>query len=129
MAHKAAHTLIAGGEAEAIHQILPDGTGVAALRDADRDGLLIRGTGTGGWAASRLRCGHRRGASSQLRAKVGDHLIGRFCRGRVGDHLIGRFCRGGVGDHLIGRFCRGGVGDHLVGRFCHRRPPPTARRP
>ena len=32
-----------------------------------------------------------RSGGAQLRAKVGDHLIGRFCRCGVDNHFVGRF--------------------------------------
>ncbi len=51
-----------------------------------------------------LRFRRRDSLGGQLRAGVGDHLIGRFCGGRVGGGVPGRFCHPRVGDHLIGRF-------------------------
>jgi len=52
LAHVARHALITSREAATIHQILPDGTGIAALCDAGGDGLLIRWAGTRRAAAS-----------------------------------------------------------------------------
>ena len=74
--------LIGAGEPMPVHQFLPDGHGVSALRQARFDEFAIRLTGTGGW----LRYGFQT-------ARVGGHLtaIGRFCRLRVGGHFIGRF--------------------------------------
>jgi len=93
--------LIASSEAAAIHQVLPDPLGVAALGELQLDGFPVglAGTAAGG-------CIRRdRWQRYQARAKVGGHFGG------------------------IGRFCCLRVGGHFVGRFCRRRPSPTTGRP
>ena len=73
--------LIGTGEAMPVYQFLPDGHGVAALRQASLDEFAIR---------SLVLVPDSRGFRVH---GVGGHLapIGRFCRFRVGGHLIGRF--------------------------------------
>ena len=63
-------TLIAAGEAAAIHQVLPDAFGVAALGEFQLDGfpVWLAGTAAGGC----FGCGRRRGR--QYRARVGVSL-------------------------------------------------------
>jgi hypothetical protein len=103
---EATDALVAGGETGGVHQILPDGHGVAATGEPEFDQVPVGRASACRRAAAGLRFGHCGCTGGQLSAKVGDHLIGRFCGGRLGGGLTGRFCRRRVGDHLVGRFCR-----------------------
>ena len=93
-ADEALDALIATGEAAAIDQILPDGLGVAALRESQLDGFLVGLAETRRWPALRFpRC---RRLSRRFCARVGGHLIGttgRFCRLRIGGYQVGWSCR------------------------------------
>ena len=115
LGNEALDALVAGGETVGVHQILPDRHGVTATGEPEFDGIPVGCAGACRGTAIGLRFGHCGCADDPLGAKVGDHLIGRFCGDRVGGELTGR-----VG--------RGRVGDHLVGRFCWRLPSPTAGR-
>ena len=77
LASETLDALIAAGETVCVHQVLPDGFGIATLGQRQLDGLPKRFAGAGGWAMTgwRGRCRHR------LRLGVGGHLIvwaGRF---------------------------------------------------
>jgi hypothetical protein len=82
LASVALDTLIGAGETMPVHQLLPDGHGVAAMRQTSFDEFAIRLAGTGSWVRRRVGL-----------VRVGGHLtaIGRFCHLGVGGHLIGRF--------------------------------------
>jgi hypothetical protein len=91
---EALDTLVAAAEAAAVHQVLPDRHSVAATRKAEFDRIPEGRASAGGGTATGRRSWRRDGpADAQLRAIVGDHLIGRFCRPQVGNHLLGRFWR------------------------------------
>jgi len=83
-ANVAPHRLVSAAEAVHVHQFLPDGHGIAALRQRGLDELAVRLAGADGGGRSRIPG-----------AGVGGHPggTGRFCRRRVGGHLVGRFCR------------------------------------
>jgi len=70
-------------EAVLVHQLLPDGHGVAAMRQGHFDEIAPGLAGTGGWTVGGFRPN-----------RAGGHLagIGRFCGLRAGGHLVGRFC-------------------------------------
>ena len=93
----ATDTLIAGGEAVSIHQVLPDRPRIAATRDRQFDQLAVG-----------LRCARRR--TAPWTRLVGDHFLLGRPRAKVGDHLYGRFCGRGVApparrsDRDAGRF-------------------------
>src|SRR5215472_7687720 len=125
------HALVAGGEAAGVHQILPDRHSIATPREPKLDRLPVWLAGAGGRTVSG-RCG----GFGQLRAKVGDHLVGRFCGRRIGADRFGRFGRLRVGYHLIGRFCRcaaslawGAEADPGAAQVRGRRFPPHAGGP
>ena len=103
---EAPDALVAGSEAVGVHQILPNRHGVAATRKPEFDRVAVRRAGARGGTATGLRFGRSGYTGGRLRAKVGDHLIGRFCRDQVATDLRGRLFRHRVGDHLVGRFCR-----------------------
>src|SRR6266853_1624330 len=77
LANKALHRLVAAGEAVVGNQILPDGHGIASTAQSQFDGLAIRLAGTGGWILIRRP---ESVVPKRLSAKVGGHLVGRFCR-------------------------------------------------
>ena len=77
---EATDALVAGGETAGVHQILPDGHGVAATGEPEFDQVPVGRASACRRAASGLRFGHCGCTGGQLSAKVGDHLIGRFCR-------------------------------------------------
>jgi len=71
--------LIAGREAVAIDQILPDRHRVAAARKRQLDYFEVGFARAGGWAAIRPRFRRDHFFAGRPRAKVGGHLVGRFC--------------------------------------------------
>src|SRR5215831_14668646 len=74
-------TLVAASEAVDVHQILPNRLGVTAPGEPQFDGLSVSLTGTRRTIAVGLRRGcYRHGGHRQLCARVGGHLVGRFCR-------------------------------------------------
>ncbi len=102
LADKALDAVVAAGEAVLRNQVLPDRHGIATPGQPQLDGLPIGLASTG-----------RRTPSGT------DWLLGlRFTGSR----------QARVGGHLVGRFCQLRVGGHLVGRFCGRPPSPTAGR-
>ena len=109
--YEAPHALITGVEAADVHEVLPNGHGVAAPREPDFDRVAVRRAGAGRWTAAGFRLGRNGCAGGQLRAKVGGHHVGRFCAGRMVVACRERFPA---------------VGDHLYGRFYRRSPPPVA---
>jgi hypothetical protein len=87
-ADEAADARVPGREAVAIDEVLPNGHRVAAAAERLDDHLAVR--------LARTRLGTSTGwRRPGIRARVGRHLYGRFCRRRprVGGHLHGRFCR------------------------------------
>jgi hypothetical protein len=77
---EALDALIAGSEAVAVHQVLPDRHGVATTRQSQLDRFAVGlASASRGTAAGRRR-GLWRRRTRRLRAKVGGHLYGRFCR-------------------------------------------------
>jgi hypothetical protein len=116
--------MIPACEAAGVHQILPDGLGIAATGKAHFDGVSMRFAGAGRWAAAGFRGGPCRGFIDRFLTGIGAHQL----------DLTGRSFRSGVGGHLldgINRFCAAGVGGHLIGRFCGlwRCATPPARPP
>jgi hypothetical protein len=89
LAHEAPHALVATSETAGIDQILPNGHGVAAPRNPDFNRVSVWLAGAGGGTAT----GRWGGAVGQLRAKVGDHLVGRFCGCLGGADRIDRLRR------------------------------------
>src|ERR1700689_5104120 len=73
---EALDALIAGGEAMAVHQVLPDRHRVPATRHPQLNRFPVRLRGAGRGTASWLWL--RGGPTGGLRAKVGGHLYGRF---------------------------------------------------
>ena len=104
--------LITGGKMIGVYQILPNGFGVAASRDAQFDLVAVSFTGAGRRTSARLRVWFRRCPVGGIFCGVGGHLpvcTGRFCRiGVGGDPMIGEFRAIRVGGHPVetGRFCR-----------------------
>ena len=84
--HEAADARVAGREAVAVDEVLPDGHRVAPAPERLDDHLAVRLAG----ARLRAAAGPR---GPGRRRRVGGHLIGRFCR-RVGGHPVGRFWDG-----------------------------------
>ena len=83
--NKALSRLVAAGEAVVANQILPDSRGIAPAAQPQFDGPAIWLAGTGGCIRTRslksLVPGGRFG-------KIGDHLVGRFCRCPLSAHLV-----------------------------------------
>ena len=78
LTYKALDTLVTAGETMAVDQVLPDRLGVAAPREPSSI-APVRLAGAGRWTATGCGSGTPLSAG-RLRARVGDHLIGRFCR-------------------------------------------------
>ena len=77
LANETLDGLIAAAEPAGGHQVLPDGHGIAPAAQPQFDGLAIRLAGTGG----RTPLGRLESLFFWNRpAKVGGHLVGRFCR-------------------------------------------------
>jgi hypothetical protein len=68
LAYEALDALVGATEAVIVHQVLPDGLGVAALAEPDLDHLPVGLAGAG------------RGTTTRRCVRVGGHLNGRFCR-------------------------------------------------
>lgn len=102
--------LIVARETMSIHQILPDGFGVATSVKTHFNGFPIGFGGAGGGASAQFRFCFRRGFSGRFHDRAGGHLLG----------LTGRFCRRGGGHHagLTGRFCP----DSAAARWSQRNP-------
>src|SRR6202050_4285084 len=79
LAHKALDALIAAREAVGVHQVLPDRLGVAASRECYLDRLPVGLAGTRRGTAAGLRLWRWLRPAPRLDARVGGHLIGRFC--------------------------------------------------
>lgn len=71
--HSAGDALMAGGEAVGIHQVLPNGLGVAALGQSQLNAIAIRFTGAGRWTGARLCCRRRRSFPGCQQLRVGGH--------------------------------------------------------
>ncbi len=81
LANEPLDAVVSPGEAVVVHQVLPDGHGVAATRQPQFDDFPVRLARAGSRTAARLpfRLGHR-GIGWLFRRRVGGHLYGRFCR-------------------------------------------------
>src|SRR3954452_10164303 len=78
LAYEALDTLITGAETLVIDQVLPDRHGIAALQESRLDGFAVGSRNAGRRMSKRLLFEDL--SLRQFRAKVGDPLVGRFCR-------------------------------------------------
>jgi len=78
LAYKPLDTLVTDSETVAVDQILPDRLGIAIAREPEFNQFPVLLADADQSTPTRLRLGDR--YRHRFRARVGNHLIGRFCR-------------------------------------------------